>query len=928
MSPLTIQDLLATTAENHPSKGCMFYSLGETQSGWSLSYGELLSRALHNSRLLRQLGNFSPGSVILIHLEDQSDAITWFWSTVLAGAVPAVSTPLTNVLDQREQHVRHLHEMLQNPICITRESLLDQFTQPFVLNIKTIEDICRSKRLTSRVPDTTNATSADDMAMIMLTSGSTGNAKAVGLKHTQILAALSAKFLPHRVTANGQLSWLNWIGLDHVAALIEGHLLPMFAGAHQVHVEPSDILAKPLLFLSLISKHSITNTFAPNFFLARLRRTIETSGQAGRLFKGADLTSWRCLISGGEAVAVETCEALVEMLCVYGAPRNVIIPAFGMTETCAGSIYNVDFPSDNDKSQDSNASLGSVIHTMEMRVTRPGKEQALFDEPGDLQVRGENVFAGYYNNPTATIDAFTSDGWFKTGDRGVIDLAGNLTLVGRTKEVMTINGVKYLPQEVETILEGAAIPGVTPSYILCFPYRSSASDTESICIVYLPSFSLENAEATVKAHDTIIKLVMLHTGVRPYVLPLNKSLLPKSALGKLSRAKISASFLCGNYEKYKTAHEEVIEKYRAANVKQAADWKESLLLKEVSDILDLRQSKLGVETPFFDLGITSIELLSLKSRIEVRLSTPNLPLMTVMSNPTVRSLAKAIDELDSQKPYCPVVTLQPYGSKPPLWLVHPGVGEVLVFLELAKRFDDRPVYALRARGFEKGESYFDSIEDATSSYHKAMKAYQPKGPYAIAGYCYGAMLAYETARLLERSGDEVRFVGSFDLPPHIKWRMRQLDWTACLLHLAFFLGLIEEDHAVAITPEVRLLLSHEQAVQHVLEIADRARWCDLALTSTQLARWADLAYELHVIAVDYEPSGSVPSVDVFYAEPLRICANTKAEWVAGPLSRWDEFSRSEIGLHDCPGEHYTMIGPEHVGAFQKILKVVLKKRGL
>ena len=902
MSCLTIQDLLITAADKHPSKVCSFYPLRETQSGWSVSYEELLSRARHNSRLICQLDGFKPGSIILLHLEDQSDSVIWFWSVVFAGAVPAMSTPFTNVLDQREKHVRHLQEMLQDPICITRSSLLEQFARPFVLNIKTIEEISHLNGFTSRFSDNPGATDAKDTAMIMLTSGSTGNAKAVGLKHMQILAGLAAKLAPHRLAVDGQHSWLNWIGFDHVAALIEGHLLPMFAGAHQVHVAASDILANPLLFLGLISKHEITNTFAPNFFLAKLRKTLETSDHADSLLNNLDLGKLRALISGGEAVAAEMCETLVEMLCEYGVPRNVIVPAFGMTETCAGSIYNVNFPSKDAKTYDSNASLGTVISAMEMRVTQAGTEQAVIDEPGDLHVRGKNVFSGYHNNSAATDDAFTPDGWFKTGDRGVIDSAGNLSLIGRTKDVMTINGVKYLPQEVETILEEAAIPGITPSYVLCFPYRAKASDTESICIIYLPSYLPNDSEATAKTHDAIIKLVMLHTSARPYVLPLEKSLLPKSALGKLSRAKIRASFLCGNYEKHQSTHEKAIQTYRTTNIKQAATLRESVLLEEVSNLLDLQQSKLGVETPFFDLGITSIELLTLKSRIETRLSITDLPLMTVMSNPTARSLAQAIDTLDTQKPYSAVVTLQPHGAKPPLWLVHPGVGEVLVFFELAKRFDDRPVYALRARGFETGESYFSSIEDATTAYHNAMKAYQPHGPYAIAGYCYGAMLAYETARLLERNGDEVRFVGSFDLPPHIKWRMRQLDWTACMLHLAFFLGLLEEDYAVALTPEMRLL-PPEQAVQRVLALADQQRWRELALSAAQLARWAYLAYELHVIAVDYEPEGSVQAVDVFFAEPLRICASSKEEWVAGPLRDWGAFSRAVGGIHDCPGEH-------------------------
>lgn len=122
------------------------------------------------------------------------------------------------------------------------------------------------------------------------------------------------------------------------------------------------------------------------------------------------------------------------------------------------------------------------------------------------------------------------------------------------------------------------------------------------------------------------------------------------------------------------------------------------------------------------------------------------------------------------------MTLQTQGSEIPLLLVHPGVGELLVFLNLAKYIVDRPIYALRARGFDVGEKLFSSIPEIVSTYHVTIKRTQPEGPYAIAGYTYGSMLAVEIAKALEAEGQEVKFVGVFNLPPHVKVRMRQFDW--------------------------------------------------------------------------------------------------------------------------------------------------------
>jgi len=86
----------------------------------------------------------------------------------------------------------------------------------------------------------------------------------------------------------------------------------------------------------------------------------------------------------------------------------------------------------------------------------------------------------------------------------------------------------------------------------------------------------------------------------------------------------------------------------------------------------------------------------------------------------------------------------------------------------------------------------------------------------MAGYSYGSMLAFETAKVLERNGDEVRFLGVFSLPPHIKFRMRQLDWKECISNLAYFLDFVTEQRAHELSSEYQIVLcelSHGQAAE-------------------------------------------------------------------------------------------------------------------
>lgn len=302
-------------------------------------------------------------------------------------------------------------------------------------------------------------------------------------------------------------------------------------------------------------------------------------------------------------------------------------------------------------------------------------------------------------------------------------------------------------------------------------------------------------------------------------------------------------------------------------------------------------------------------------------------MVTLLTNPTIRALANSIERPLGSIEYSPVVKLQHEGFKTPLWLVHPGVGEVLVFLNLAKHLTDRPIYALRARGFNAGETYFGSIQEAVTTYHAAIKATQPTGPYAIAGYSYGTMLAFETVKVLERNGDEVRFLGSFNLPPHIRHRMSQLIWSECVLHLSYFLDLISEATAGELSAPLQSL-SREEALAHIVEIANPARMTELALTSEALGNWANLAFALQGIAREYEPSGTAAAIDVFFATPLKAVAQSKREWVEGPLSKWRDFVRGQPRFHEVDGAHYTMIGPDHVKKFAMKLKIVLESRGV
>ncbi|KAI1074272.1 acetyl-CoA synthetase-like protein [Whalleya microplaca] len=827
-----LQDMLKARAESLPSGHVISYVLGLTSTNpKKVPYCKLYDEAKQNSAKLASLAGFGVGSLVLLHFDDHWDTILWFWSVLLAHGIPVLSSPLSNVEEHRLKHLQGLSRLLDSPICITRAYSLHQFDgASHTLQIYTLESLLDGQAhsaIRHSPSDLSNSTAHEHKnatvkveilkslpAVLMLTSGSTGNAKAVPLRHHQILASVSGKGLIRALPKNE--TFLNWIGLDHVAGLLETHLQALWMGVDQVHVHAADIVANPQLFLDLLSRHRVSRTFAPNFLLAKLLTACNSNATPPDRW---DLSNLTHLVTGGEANDIQTCVAVSRLLTHYGAPYDVIAPGFGMTETCAGAIYNLYCPKYDMAKGLIVASLGRCMPGIEMRITIKETGQAAESgESGDLEVRGAVVFEGYYRNPAATSEAFTDDGWFRTGDQAIIDTEGILHLTGRIKDVININGVKIptadLQRSIEVALRETRMPGAA---------------TEQVTVAYAANDPSPEPRDMAEVETLVLRACMVSTGSRPVVFLVGTKslhLLPISTLGKISGAKMRTLFEAGAFDIDAAYHRQIINEFKKQNRYMEADRGlnriEILLREEFIGTMGVESSEsFGVETPIFELGFTSMDIIRLKHRINTRLGISVNTIM-FLKHYTIRLLAIALEETFSVQcssqhiatsdvvpdqimaaeiptatatNYDPVVTLCPKGSKMPLWLVHPGIGEVLVFVGLAQhlRDDDRPVYALRARGLEPGQPKFVSIAEAVDIYVGAVRRQQPRGPYAIAGYSYGTMLAFEIAKKLEGAeSQEVRFLGSFNLPPHIKTRMRQLSWNVCLIHLAQFLDLVCE----------------------------------------------------------------------------------------------------------------------------------------
>ncbi|KAL7284226.1 hypothetical protein ACG7TL_001508 [Trametes sanguinea] len=908
-----------------------------------VSYAELFETAQDDSLRLRSLlGDIKGGGdVVIASLSNHELHVRLFWACCFANIPVCPTPPLHPDPSRQATFLTHLQNLFEHPVMFTDDLKTIDTVTKVAPGLKTVSwAIFESQPSHSGAEEAAPAphsheTSPNDIVCLMLTSGSTGNPKAVALRHSNLLSSVNGKIAHHGTSS--RTPFLNWIAFDHVACVSEVHIHALAANANQFHVHPSAVLQRPLRLLEWCSRYQIGYTFSPNFLIAQLCRDYATDPlPSGSL----DLSALIALISGGEAVPMKTAVAFADILETFGAPRNVLRAGFGMSETGAGCIYDTrPLPRDEQSAAERYLGLGLCCEGTSMRVvSRETGEICLPLEPGDLQLKGPSVFSEYYNDPKATAESFTDDGWFVTGDRAMLDRDGNLHLVGREKDQININGVKYSSVDVEHFLEDGDIDGLRRSYVFVCPMRLIGSDTETYAVFYHHSgVTVEEElsdEAVRRINDTnraIRDRSIVYCSQSPAViLPLPLKSFSKTALGKVSRSALMNAYMKGE-------HNALEQRLRSVSASPSGpstlNAHEEAVAQVVGKLLGVDAAALSRSTNLFDLGMSSMHIVQLKHHLQKAFGVKDIPIIDLLRRPELGQLCDYLSEsimarTPTQAAYNPLVSLKSQGSKPPVFLVHPGVGEVLVFMGLAKALDgDRPLYAIRARGFDENEEVFPSFEEMVSVYVAAVERAFPEGPYYLGGYSFGGAVAFEMAKVLEAKGKTVAWVGIMNLPPHIQSRMHELTWVEVLLNLFMFVALITPATLDETRSQLRRAFPESadsdaepedsaRIIEWLLASSDQARLRELQLEPDALGRWIRVAYQLTRLGRTYEPSGTLreAALTVFCATPLPSMG-TREVYKAKRLSEWQHFSLKKVQFVDVDGEHYTMLSDTHVQSF-------------
>lgn len=437
---MTIASALTTRATTDPASSLLLS--GETP----VTLAELNQRADALAASLASLG-VETGDRIALILPPCSEFVVTFFAAAKLGAVVVPLNPrLTSA--ELQYMLRHSEAVCAVTVEQDRgvdflhlfEELMPQLPELQYLVTVGEEDLWYDDRI-FQFEDLLSAgvgrdyptpdVDPDDFFALVYTSGTSGKPKGVELSHRNLLSAAAGT-----ADAVGLEPGDRVVGISaffHVYGLASGLLGSMLAGSAIVLQDDEDAAAT----LDAIERHRATVHYGiPTLFVSELALLERRS---------ADLSSLRLAVVAGAPVRDELVTRLAERL----APT--VVTGYSLTETA--STVSASRPGDPPEKR--RFTVGTPIAGTTVRIVDPDApdEDLPVESVGEIRVKGPGVMLGYYRQPKQTAEAFDEDGFFRTGDLGLLDEEGYLHLVGRTKDVIIRSGFNVYPREVEARIE-------------------------------------------------------------------------------------------------------------------------------------------------------------------------------------------------------------------------------------------------------------------------------------------------------------------------------------------------------------------------------------------------------------------------------------------------------------------------------------------
>ncbi|WP_316528609.1 non-ribosomal peptide synthetase/type I polyketide synthase [Kitasatospora brasiliensis] len=555
-APRTLREALLRAAELHPERGLHLIRPGGGAT--RLTYRQLLDQSREILALLAAAG-VNSGDRVILQVPDPEYYFPALWACLLGGVQPVTvarppdyheRNPVLEKLWHAWQTLEEPPVLACGPAVAGLERLGELYPAPGlrVIAVDRPADGCE--------PAPEHAPEPGDVAMLQLSSGSTGRSKAVQITHRGILeyvvGAVSHGCDPADTT-------VNWLPLDHVAGLLMFHLRDVVLAADQVQIPTELVLADPLVWLDALERYRAAHSWSPNFGFRLVAEAVRAAGP-GRHW---DLSSVKSLINAGEQCTEAVLDEFLAATAPFGLRAEHLLLGWGMAETCtvitykryheegARRLVRTDSltgrlePVDADSAERGTAflSMGRPAPGARMRVADDDGRALPEHWVGRLQVHSGRVTPGYLNNPPANQEAFVGDDWFDTGDLAFL-ADGEVILTGRRKEIIIVNGVHYFCHELEDVV--ASVAGVRSGHVAAFGVPDERTGTEQLVIAYVQSDP--DAPAPPVAAEVRQLLAARRQPAPALVLPVPAADFPRTTSGKIQRTALRRRLLDGELD--------------------------------------------------------------------------------------------------------------------------------------------------------------------------------------------------------------------------------------------------------------------------------------------------------------------------------------------------------------------------------------------
>ncbi len=739
----------------------------------------------------------------------------------------------------------------------------------------------------------------DDLAYVAFTSGSTGKPKGIKGTHRPLSHFVQWHCQTFGLNQSDKFSMLS--GLSH-DPLLRDIFTPLSLGATLYIPSQQDIDTPGQLAEWMQQKRVSIAHLTP-----AMAQVLTTNTES----KTTDL---RYLFFSGDVLTQQDVTRIQNF-----APQAQNVNFYGATETPQAMGYLI-IPNDGDRIFKQTIPLGRGIEGVQLLILTRMQQLAGIGEIGEIYVRTPYLAQGYLGNDQLTQERFiinpltnvAEDRLYKTGDLGRYLPDAKIEFLGRIDHQVKIRGFRIELGEIAAILRQH--PAVQETVVIALEDVRS----EKYLVAYVVP-KLEQVLTTSELRNFLLDSLPNYMIPSAFVI---LDALPLTQNGKLDRLALPVPELVRlEAEKTHVAPRNQLEQ------QLTQIWQQVLGIQPI-----------GVRDNFFELGGHSLLAVKLFWRIEKAFGI-NLPLATLFQSATVEAQALMLSqqvfiedhemeahERDTQllpkqqsASWSSLVAIQPKGSKPPFFFVHPLEGNILSHYKLACYLDaEQPLYGLQAQGLDGQQAAYNRIEDMASHYIKEIKTVQPFGPYFIGGYSFGGLVAYEMAQQLDKQGEKVACLVLFDtsVPGAIS---RLSMWQRLPLHLkklsqngpAYF-----QHKLKGWLPWLKYLFKY-QLQKIVCKFYQSAE-----LPLPQKVRRVYLKEAHSEAAEKYIPQTYKGKVTLLAVEEQMRVEGEGFE--LDPNLGWSNLAAGGLEIHRIPGDHISLLREPHVQVVAEKLQACLK----